>query len=194
MASANGLQFWKVIITVPIITAHDLFSAQSVNEYVYVNVCINLLKRISSQQTRLNRLYLPSGSEVQLAFPWRLFTSNSSYWWVRSTRFETLRMLLRTCFQTSYSRVWTRCRCLHSLFALVKRVAKRVMHIFCSNGLGASIQYGRPIQKYATLSSKKNIYSFKAIKNCDSTFLKDILRFKKKLKRWFKIDDVSTLP
>ena len=46
MAKANGPQFFKAVITVPITPAHILFSAQTLNEYLYVDVCNNLLKHI----------------------------------------------------------------------------------------------------------------------------------------------------
>ena len=36
----------KAVITVPIIPAHILFSAQTLNEYLYVDVCNNLLRHI----------------------------------------------------------------------------------------------------------------------------------------------------
>ena len=36
----------KAVRTVPIIPAHILFSAQTLNEYLYVDVCNNLLKHI----------------------------------------------------------------------------------------------------------------------------------------------------
>ena len=36
----------KAVITVPIIPAHILFSAQTLNEHIYVDACNNLLKHI----------------------------------------------------------------------------------------------------------------------------------------------------
>ena len=38
MARANELQFQKALVTVPIISAHFLFSAQDMSEYIFINV------------------------------------------------------------------------------------------------------------------------------------------------------------
>ena len=42
----SGRKSSKAVITVPIIPVHILFSAQILNEYLYVDVCNNLLKHI----------------------------------------------------------------------------------------------------------------------------------------------------